>query len=588
MLDISKIFPFVRWSPVSADSLRMDLVAGATVALVLIPQSLAYAQLAGLPPYYGLYAAFLPAIIAALWGSSGQLSTGPVAVVSLLTASALAPYAETGSDEFIAMAILLAVLVGLFQLMLGILKLGVVVNFLSHPVILGFTNAAAIIIALSQFDKILGLEVPRSESFFGDIVFTLVRLGDAHLLSVAMGMLAFALVWAVRRYFAKLPAVLVAVVLTTIISKLMDYQGLGGKVVGEIPSGLPEFKLPELDFALIGFLLPNAVVIALVGFMEAISIAKAMAAKTKDRIDPNQELIGQGLSNIVGSFGQSYPVSGSFSRSALNLNAGSRTGMSSVFTGLLVLVTLLYLTPLIYHLPQSVLAVVIIMAVLGLLNFRSFKHAWQAQKHDGLAAVVTFVATLAFAPNLDSGIMTGVGLALGLYLYRTMRPRVALLGRHPDDGSLHDTSVFPDSITDDRIIAMRFDGSLYFANVAYFEDFVLSSVAKKPGATFILVVSDGINQIDASGEEMLHQLTERLKSQDITLVFSGIKRQVLAVMRNTGLLDAIGSYNIHATEEMALNYIYNCLRAVDADDPDFCPLKPARSKRALPEDRIPF
>lgn len=585
-----QIFPFLQWSKdlKNPEVVGADLIAGITVALVLIPQSMAYAQLAGLPPYYGLYAAFLPGIIGALWGSSKQLATGPVAVVSLLTASALVPFAAIGSEQFVGLAIMLALLVGTFQLFLGLFKLGVVVNFLSHPVIVGFTNAAAIIIGLSQLNKIFGVPKPRSESFINDIWMVLQQISDAHVFTLVMGISAFVIMWVMKKYVPKVPGVLVAVVVTTFVSWSMGFEALGGKVVGIIPSGLPAMKLPEIDFSMAASLFSSAIVISLVGFMEAISIAKAMAAKTKDRVDPNKELIGQGLANIVGSMSQSYPVSGSFSRSAVNLNAGAKTGMSAVFTGAVVLITLLFLTPLLYHLPQAVLAAVIMMAVVGLINFKAIKHAWQAHKHDGVASIVTFMATLAFAPHLDKGIMIGASLALGLYLYRTMRPRIAILGRYAADNTLRDVAVHPNLPTDDRIVAVRYDGSLYFANVAYFEDAILEACAARPDARYVLVVGDAINQLDASGEEVLHQLVERLNSNNVTLVFSGLKKQVLDVMRNTGLYSTVGAQNIFSTEDLALESIYEWMKEGGAEDEEvFCPLLPEQ-KRKVPEDRIPF
>ena len=348
----------------------------------------------------------------------------------------------------------------------------------------------------------------------------------------------------------------------------------GGEVVGAIPEGLPSIKLPSFNLDALGSLLSAALVISLVGFMEAISIAKAVAAKTKQRIDPNQELIGQGLANIVGSATQAFPVSGSFSRTAVNMNSGAKTGLSSVITALFVLLTLLFLTPLLYHLPQAVLAAIIIMAVVGLVNFGAVKHAWQASKHDGIAAGVTFIATLAFAPHLDNGIMVGAGLALGLYLYRTMKPRVAILGRH-NDGTLRDIKVNPDLPTSKHLMAIRFDGSLYFANVSYFEDAILEAVSNHPDAKFVLVVGDGINQLDASGEEVIHHLVDRLKSTGITLVFSGLKKQVLDVMRATGLFDAISQDNIFSTEAHAIAAIYERLGEAAADDL-FCAVAPAK------------
>ncbi len=574
-MNLSKFFPFLTWIGELRDKevLRADILAGVTVALVLIPQSMAYAQLAGLPAYYGLYISFMPVMIAALWGSSRQLATGPVAVVSIMTATALAPIA-TSPEHYIALAMFLALLVGLFQLFLGVFRLGLIVNFLSHPVIVGFTNAAALVIGLSQLSKIFGVTMPgnASDHFLGRIWGVLEQVGDTHMLTLAMALGAFIIMMGLKKYSPKAPGVLIAVALSIIISWLFGFEEKGGAVVGAIPEGLPNLQVPLFSFELMSSLLPAAIVISLVGFMEAISIAKAMAAKTKDHIDPNQELIGQGLGNIAGSFTQAYPSSGSFSRSAVNLNAGARTGFSSVVTAICVVITLLFLTPLLYHLPQGVLAAVIMMAVFGLINFKSVKHAMRANKHDGVASIVTFVATIGLAPHLDQGILIGAGLAIGLYLYRTMSPRIALLGRY-EDGTLRDISVHVDLPVDEKVVAVRFDGSLYFANVSYFEEAILKAAADHQKAKFILVVADGINQLDASGEEVLHHLSQRLHDNGVTLVFSGLKRQVLKVMIRTKLIQVIGKQNIHATADIALEAIYQQLDAA-ADGEVYCPLRP--------------
>ena len=582
MEQLKRYFTFLSWFPPEPGTVRADLIAGITVALVLIPQSMAYAQLAGLPAYYGLYIAFTPVIVAAMFGSSKQLATGPVAVVSLLTASAVIPLVGDpggmSQEQLVAayapLAILLAFLVGVFQLFLGVFRLGVIVNFLSHPVIVGFTNAAALIIGLSQLNKIFGVSKERSESFVNDIWGVILQVPEhTHIPTLMFGVAAILILWGFKKYLPKVPGVLVAVAGTTLVSWMIGYEDMKpGSVVGTIPEGLPSFTMPTFDLEMMTTLFTSAIVISLVGFMEAISIAKAMAAKTKDRVDPNQELVGQGLGNIVGSFFQSYPASGSFSRSAVNLGAGAKTGMSSVYTGAVVLITLLFLTPLLYHLPKAVLAAVIIMAVIGLINFKAVKHAWGANKHDGIASIVTFVATLGFAPHLDQGIMVGAGLAIVLYLYRTMRPRVAHLGRF-EDGTLRDLAVHPDLPTDENIIVVRFDGSLYFANVSFFEDTILGAVADKPNAKFVLVVGDGINQLDASGEEVLHHLNSRLRDNGITLVVSGLKRQVLDVMRHTQLYAHIGDENIFATEDMALSAIYDRL-SPEGDEGNFCPMMP--------------
>lgn len=721
---LQRFFPFLDWLPLSGAKVKADLIAGITVALVLIPQSMAYAQLAGLPAYYGLYAAFLPGMIAAMWGSSRQLATGPVAVVSLLTASTLAPLAATGSEQFVALAILMAMIVGIIQLGLGVFKLGAVVNFLSHPVVAGFTNAAAIIIGLSQLNKVFGVSMGRSEHFAQDIWGVLQQLGDTHIPTLLMGVGAFILMIGLKKMAPKVPNVLVAVVITTTISwaigfehnskgtidqivnpevkelattyvqnelkleelnanvsnKSVDLKELeknpsstrqqiaalkydidllnlevkeaeevsrslarslrkftfqqvpaaegkparlyllgelpageqsdgyrwrinwrvnkvkagefkligGGQVIGTIPAGLPQVSLPKLNWEMMGSLFSGALVISLVGFMEAIAIAKAIATKTKDPLDPNQELIGQGIANIIGSFTQCFPVSGSFSRSAVNLNAGAKSGLSSVFAGIIVLITLLFLTPLLYHLPQAVLAAIIIMAVSGLVNFKAIAHAWHVQKHDGIAAVVTFVATLVVAPHLDKGIMLGAGLAILLYLYRTMAPRVAILGRYAD-GTLRDAHV-NDLPLSEHVIAVRYDGSLYFANVSYFENKILEAMAGKPKATHLLIVADGINQLDASGEETIHQVVQRMRSNNITVAFSGLKKQVLDIMHHSGIFEFIGAGNIYSDVNMALNSIYaevlvahphaSCVLAPHR--PDMLKSNPSKLRRNVP------
>lgn len=567
---LNKIFPFLEWLPMLKDPsiLKSDFLAGLTVALVLIPQSMAYANLAGLPAYFGLYISFMPVMVAALWGSSRQLGTGPVAVVSIMTATTVAALlGGTAVDnpellgQYIALATFLALIVGVFQLSLGVFKLGIIVNFLSHPVIVGFTNAAALVIGLSQLSKIFGVAMPGapSDHFLTVRIWGVIQqLAETHWPTLLMGLSAFTVMWLMKKYTPKYHGVLVAVAGATFISYAIGFEEMGGSVVGEIPDGLPEIQMPGIDLGNLGYLVVNGMIIALVGFMEAISIAKAMAAKTKDKIDPNQELIGQGLSNIAGSFTQAYPASGSFSRSAVNLDAGARTGFSSVVTVMFVVLTLLFLTPLLYHLPKAVLAAVIMMAVFGLINFKAVKHAWDTNKHDGIASIATFVCTLGFAPHLEKGIMIGAGLAICLYLYRTMKPRVALLGRYPD-GTLRDLSVNPDLPVDEDIIILRFDGSLYFANVAFFEDTLLEAISEHKDAKYILVVGDGINQLDESGEGVLQYLHETLESNGITLVFSGLKKQILDVIRKTGLYDALGSGNVFATEDMALEDIYKRL-----------------------------
>ena len=687
---IFKVFPFLLWfKDYKVGVFKLDLVAGITVAMVLIPQSMAYAQLAGLPAYYGLYAAFLPPMVAALFGSSRQLGTGPVAVVSLMSAASLEPLATAGSPEFIAYSIVLAMVVGIFQFSLGVLRLGMVVNFLSHPVINGFTNAAAIIIATSQFPKFFGVYVDKAPHHYG----TMVRMAQAamdytHIPTLLFAIGAVTIMAVLKKYAPKVPNVLVAVLITTLISYFMHFNndttvdvsaiqdpviaeqihefneatnlieehganradlgkvidelkaaesgghggpsveilklesevlmltahmdhakeeahllrkalrdkkfeavkdgesyvfypkdnippGIttdgktwrlkvknkpldsasllmmgGGAIVGKIPEGLPTFSVPHLTVKTFFKLLPTAIIISLLGFMEAIAIAKAMAAQTGQKIDANQELIGQGLGNIIGSFGSSYSVSGSFSRSAVNLAAGAVTGVSSVVTSVMVVITLLFFTPLLYHLPQATLAAVIMMAVIGLVNVRGFVHAWHAQKYDGIISVVCFIVTLYFAPHLDKGIMVGFALSMAVFLYKSMRPVVAELSMN-EDKVLKSAEHY--RLKGCRHISVvRFDGALFFANASYLDEQVAKFRTEHPDLRYILLDARGINDMDASGEEALAMIVDRLRAAKIGFAMCGVKGQVMAVMERTHLLDKIGMENLYADTEEAV------------------------------------
>ncbi len=702
---LQRLLPFLRWLPYGGPALRADFLAGLTVALVLVPQSMAYAQLAGLPPHYGLYTAFLPVIVGALWGSSAQLASGPVAVVSLMTAAALTPLAVPGSEHYVALAILLAFLVGVIQLLLGGFRLGFVVNFLSLPVIAGFTSAAAIIIALSQLDKLFGLATARSGSFLRDVWLMLGQLPDAHWPTLAFGVCSFAAMVAFRRFLPRWPGVLIVVAVATtksraigferteraglaqlddaetaaIVGEILEARGRigslaesrtatlaalksanaggagngwqvaalryhgelidvetellksasqarlgalqkfafqrttneqgetvyrpyrdresaplrwrirsiddkdirfsgGGDVVGSIPAGLPGLALPGFDLGALISLVAAAFTISLVGFMEAISIAKVIAVRTRQRIDANQELIGQGLANLAGSFTQCYPASGSFSRTAVNAQAGARTGLSSVVTTLVVMLTLLLLTPLLYHMPQAVLAAVIMLAVTSLMHFDGIVHAWRVNRHDGMAGAATFVVAIALAPHLDIGILFGAGLSVLLFLYRSMRPRVSILGRHRD-GSLRDAATH-DLPLSEHVVAMSFDGQLYFANVPYFQDSVDDLTRRFPRARYILIVGDGINQIDASGEQTIRHLAEHLRDSGVQIGFSGLKPPVRKVLEATGLAGQIGANNFFTDANEALEAIADRIDAEGFDRSRFVLLRGVADARS--------
>ncbi len=707
---ITKIFPFLLWfKGYNAGKFKTDFLAGLTVALVLIPQSMAYAQLAGLPAYYGLYAAFLPPMIASLFGSSRQLATGPVAIVSLMSAASLESLATAGSPGFIAYSIALAMTVGIFQFTLGVLRLGLVVNFLSHPVVNGFTNAAAIIIASSQLSKFFGVYVDKAEHNYGTIVrvFT-AALDYTHIPSLIYGIGAIIIMVVLRKINPRLPNVLVAVAITTIISWLTGFnhdahvsvgsfrapevitkinafnvdvkerqrltesrkntyiqldklkqrpfdevgeelfhlqkelnlanfkikkskqqesllrtelrqlkfsrvekdgealfynrenvpQGLqtdgriwrlkvgnvpldrkdllltgGGAVVGAIPRGLPQFTIPQLTLGAFLKFLPTAIIISLLGFMEAVAIAKAMASKSGQKLDPNQELIGQGLANILGSISSSYAVSGSFSRSAVNFQAGAVSGISSVVTSVVVIITLLFFTPLLYHLPQAVLAAVIMMAVIGLINIKGFIHSWTAQRYDGIIAVITFFTTLYFAPHLDKGIMVGVGLSLLVFFYKAMRPTVATLSMN--EARVLGASEYYRLKGCKHISVIRFDGPLFFTNASYLDEQLTKYRSNCPELRYILLDARGINDMDASGEEVLRMICKQVRSGGLGFAMCGTKFPVLRVMERTGLLDIIGKEFMFPDSRAAVLELTHRVHndpAVKSDSCDNCPL----------------
>lgn len=561
---IARFLSFFPWWPMGSETVRADLIAGITVSLVAIPQSLAYAQLAGVPAYYGLYAALIPTVIGALFGSSNQLSTGPVAMTSLLTAASIAPLATHGSDLFYSYAILLALVSGLFQIAFGMLRVGILLNFLSNPVLMGFINSAAIIIGLSQLPMLLGIPAAQSKHFLLDITQVLLHIDSTHLLSLGFGVSAIILLTVFKKYAPKMPGVLITVASLTWISYAIDYASLGGTVVGVVPQGLPSLSIPPLDWHATVALLPAGFVIALISFMEAMSSCKVIAIKTRQPWDENKELVGQGLAKVAAAFSQSMPVSGSFSRSALNLASGARTPLSSIVSAIFVLLTLLFFTPLFFHLPKPVLAAIIMMAVISLINFQSVRNAWRANRDDGVAAITTFLATLAFAPNVHIGILTGIIISLSLLLYRMMRPRVVILGLH-SDSTLRDALQHNLPPLHPKLGAIRFDGALRFVNVSYFEDALLRLEREEPDMSYILVQSSGINEIDASGIEMMRNLLERLKNSGITLAFSGLKKQVSDVMDRTGLTEMIGEQNIFATDRLAIDEI--CLRLDEQTTP---------------------
>ncbi|MXY84275.1 MAG: SulP family inorganic anion transporter [Gemmatimonadetes bacterium] len=570
---MKRFFPFIHWLPELGrpSVLRADVLAGLTVATILVPQAMAYAELAGLPPVYGLYAAFLPPAVAALFGSSRHLSTGPVAIASLISATTVQGLAPEGSELYIAYSLVLGLFVGLIRIALGALRLGLLIDLLSGPVVVGFTNAAAFIIAISQLHKVFGVEPQQGGHLLAALRVIDVALFEVHWPTLGMAVLAGGLLVVLRHVRWELPSMLTTLVVTTLVSWL---TGFSGEVVGEVPRGLPRPLVPDLDVEILSQLFVGALTLTMLGLMEAMAIAKALAARTRQHLDINQELIGQGMANVVGGFFQSYATSGSFSRSAVNYQSGARTGFSSVVASLVIAATLLWLTPLLHYLPQATLAVVIIAAVVGLVRIQPLVTAWRIRAHDGLIGVATFVGTLALAPDLHLGVALGVGASLVLNFYRTMRPRVVFIARHLD-GTMRESNA--DLRPDQQLAIMRFDGQLYFGSGRYFEDKVLETIASAPELRYLILDADGINRIDASGEQALRNVVERLREVGLDLYFTRAKRQLTDALERSGLMEQIGRDHFFRWNQHALDYLWARLH------PDYkarCPLNVPRSQES--------
>ena len=679
---INMFLPFLSWlKTYKLGTLKCDAIAGFTVAMILIPQSMANAQLAGLPAYHGLYAAIFPVMVAGLWGSSRQMVTGTVAVVALMASAALEPLAISSPSGYIAYMSILTMLIGTVQFLLGLFRMGLVVNFLSLPVIVGFVNASAIIIASSQIGKLVGVSVDAGESQFETVtrVFS-SAMNYTHLPSLFMALLALILFLGLKRFAPKLPAVLIVVAITTLVSwgtnfgqsKVVDVESIrsdearfllsrlvekenelislnqtiklleektsdhiaqdlaksfaiqqqsilvtktkqdlvltrehlrrmlftaetledgsvvfyaknkpdilpltdlverfsspkrvfitlaswrinigskspnlqeiqiasGGKIIGHVPASLPYFSIPNLSWTNVALLLPSALIIAFMGFAESIAIGKNTANITGNRLDPNQELIGQGLANIVGGIATTTPVSGSFSSSAVNLSAGAKTGMASVFIALTTLTVLLFFTGALYHVPQPVLAVVILRALGSLLHLQEFKRVWVTKKQDGVIAGITFCSTLFFAPHLDVGIAIGVVLSLINFFYTSMRPNIASLSVGKD-GMLHDAKAF--KLEECRHIAIvHFQGALFFASAGVLEDHILHRLETQKELQHIHLACSGITQIDASGEDSLAMVIERAHKKGVEVSLSGITGSVARVLGRSGIIDEVG------------------------------------------------
>ncbi|MFC4271225.1 sulfate permease [Sneathiella chungangensis] len=549
---IERIIPAVAWlRTYRIGEFPGDLTAGIITAILLVPQAMAYSILAGLPPEVGLYASIVPPILYAFFGSSRALAVGPVAVASLMVASALGSLALPGSADYIVAALVLSALIGVFLLIMGIAKLGFLANFLSHPVMSGFTSAAAIVIAFSQLKHLLGLDIPRGARIDEAVLYIFQHIPEANTTTVSISVASLLLLFGLRQYLGplliklglsegiantlvKAGPMLVVVMMTVLSANMLWNETSGLAVVGSIPAGLPPLTVPSFDIALWRELAVSAALIALVSFVESVAIARVLASKRRQKIDVNQELVGLGVANIGAAFSGGSPVCGGFSRSVVNFAAGANTQLAAIITAFLIALSVLFFTPLFYYLPQSVLAAIIIIAVLGLVDFKALKVNWRYSKSDAAAWVVTFIVVM--AEGIELGIVAGVVISLILFLWRSSKPHIAIVGRvgnteHFRNIKRHSVRTCP------HLLAIRVDESLFFANTRYFENYVLSAVVDQPDVKHVVFICSAINAIDGSALESLEQLISDLESAGVTFHLAEVKGPVMDRLERTDFLD---------------------------------------------------
>lgn len=555
MKKIKKLIPILEWLPnYKISSLRGDCIAGITVAIILIPQGIAYALIAGLPPIYGLYCALVPQLVYAVFGSSRQVAIGPVAMDSLIVATGVSTLALTGSDSYISIAILLAFMVGGIQFLLGVFRLGFIVNFLSKPVITGFTSAVALTIGINQFRNLFGVNIVQSDQIQYVLESIWYNIVDFNAHTTVIGLVSIITIILLRKINKKIPSALIVVVFGIFVMHYFGNEFNDVSIIENIPSGLPTFSFPELDISQIRELLPIALTLVMVGYLETISIGKSLESKQDEyKIRPNQELIALGLSNLIGSWFKAYPSTSSFSRSAINQESGATTGMASLISVMMVVITLLFLTPLFYYLPNTVLAAIIIVAVFGLINVKETLFLWKANNLDFWLLVATFFSTLLF--GIEYGIIIGVGLSLIVLIFRTSRPYVVELGKVPDSDFYRNKDRFSEVLIDKEILVFRFDSQLFYANASYFIE-ILDMMVENKGAHLKLIVLDAesINRVDSTGVEMLKERIRFYQKKDILFYFAGVKGPVRDHLFRGKILDLITLDHFYMRVNGAVNY----------------------------------
>lgn len=549
MSRLASLFPIVdQLQGYHRDAVRGDLSAGLTVGVMLIPQGMAYALIAGVPPIYGLYASLVPLVVYALFGTSRQLAVGPVAMVSLLVAAAVGPIAGGDTGVYISLTLLLSLMVGVLQFGLGIARFGFLVNFLSHPVLTGFTSAAALIIGLSQLKHLLGVDIARS-NYIHEILFAAAqKLGEVHGLTLLLGLSSIVLLIGLRRWLPAIPGALVAVAFTTTTVWAFGLAEAGVRIVGQVPGGLPSPTVPALGWSAVESLVPSALAIGLVGFMESIAVAKVYASRHRYEVDANRELVGLGLANIAGAFFSAYPTTGGFSRTAVNDQAGAKTNLAAIYSAGVIALTLLFLTPLFYYLPNAVLAGIVMVAVFGLIDWEEARYLWTVDRQDFVLMVITFVATLGL--GIEAGILTGVIVSLVVVIYRSSTPHTAVMGRLPGTETYRNLRRNPEALTDACVVVVRMDSGLYFANIAAFRDLIVDVNVEDEKLEAIVIDMYPVNTLDSTGAHGLAEIVEHCRSHGVSIYLAGVKGPVHDVMKSAGLLGKIGpNYIFHEVHD---------------------------------------
>ena len=551
-----RFFPFLSWLPsYNKRYFTEDAIAGLTVGIVLIPQGMAYAMIAGLPPVYGLYASVMPLLVYSLLGTSRQLAMGPVAMDSLLVAAGLGVLAVSGVDEYIALAILLTFMVGTIQLLLGLFRMGFLVNFLSKPVISGFTSAAAVIITFSQLKHLLGTDIVQTSRFHILFNESFREMHNTHGLTLLIGLGGIIVILLIKKWNNRIPAFLVVVLLGILLVSLLGLERYGVGVVGDIPKGLPSLQFPQISWRHVNMLMPMAVALAVISYTEAISIGQSLDEKNgEDKVEPNQELLALGASNLIGSLFQSYSVTGSFSRSAINNKLQARTPMAGFISMLLVVFTLLFFTPIFHDLPNAILASIIMVSVAGLVEFRYPAFLWEHQREEFFVLIFTFLFTLFI--GIQQGILLGVLLSLIVLLYRTSKPHFAILGRIKNTEYYRNVERFRDDVeVREDLLIVRFDSQLYFGNRNYFKKQLQKYIEEKgSGLKCIILNAEAINYIDSSATSMLVKLIYDIHLRDIQFYISGAIGPARDVIFNSAIIELLPKEHLFVRIQEAVDY----------------------------------